>query len=43
VLGVGNGKTAEATNGNDEAPVTAEAVAAEEAPPAEPAAEGSDG
>jgi small subunit ribosomal protein S5 len=33
VLGVGNGKAAETTNGKEEAPVTAEAVAAE-APPA---------
>jgi small subunit ribosomal protein S5 len=53
VLGVGNGKAAETTNGKDEAPVTAEAVAAEtpapaeaaeaapEAPPAEPAGESS--
>jgi small subunit ribosomal protein S5 len=35
VLGVGNGKAAEATNGKEDAPVTAEAVAAEEPPPAE--------
>jgi small subunit ribosomal protein S5 len=30
VLGVGDGKAAETVNGKDEAPVTAEAVAAEE-------------
>jgi len=48
VLGVGNGKAAEATNGKDESPVTAEAVAAEEpaevaAPAAAADAEGSGG
>src|SRR3954464_6046887 len=45
VLGVGNGKAAETTNGKEAAPVTPETVAGEapeaEAPPAEPAAEGS--
>jgi small subunit ribosomal protein S5 len=42
VLGVGNGKAAETTNGKDEAPVTAEAVAAEVKAPkeAEPPAGG---
>ncbi len=35
VLGVGNGKAAETTNGKDEAPVTAEAVAAEVETPKE--------
>src|SRR3954468_23825181 len=35
VLGVGNGKAAETTNAKDEAPVTAEAVAAEQETPKE--------